>query len=305
MEKIQEISSQAGGVTAERLYRHFKKWTPDPEEMSELRSLFTRDIHTIFWKEKKKVMNGEMDWKKISERVKTDVKTFSKARTGKGGSLIKNLESATKETYDYRDFLKRFAVKGETVQVNDDEFDYIFYTYGMSLYKNMPLIEPLEYKDSNKIKEFVIAMDTSGSCSLDMIKSFLEKTYKILKSTDSYFQQVNIHVIQADNAVRTDVKITTQEEFDKLLRDIRIDGRGGTDFRPVFHYVEELRQQGEFENLKGMIYFTDGYGIFPDHMPDYDAAFVFLQEDEHRPKIPAWAIKVILSEDEIMALETE
>lgn len=52
----------------------------------------------------------------------------------------------------------------EDMQVNDDEFDYIYYTYGLAAYGNMPLVEPLEYKDAKKIKEFVIAIDTSASC---------------------------------------------------------------------------------------------------------------------------------------------
>ena len=30
------------------------------------------------------------------------------------------------------------------MKINDDEFDYIFYTYGLKLYEKMPLIEPLE-----------------------------------------------------------------------------------------------------------------------------------------------------------------
>ena len=48
------------------------------------------------------------------------------------------------EKCDYAEFLNKFMVMGETMQINDDEFDYIFYTYGLQLYKNMPLIEPLE-----------------------------------------------------------------------------------------------------------------------------------------------------------------
>ena len=47
---------------------------------------------------------------------------------------------------------------GEVMRINDDEFDYVFYTYGMKLFpeKRMPLIEPLEYKDVKRIREFVI-----------------------------------------------------------------------------------------------------------------------------------------------------
>ena len=73
----------------------------------------------------------------------------------------------------------------------------------------------------------------------------------------------------------------------------------GTDFRPVFEYVNQLNDNGHFENLKGLIYFTDGYGIFPEKMPDYDVIFAFLNEDEGKVKVPSWAIKAVM-EDEIL-----
>ena len=76
-------------------------------------------------------------------------------------------------------------------------------------------------------------------------------------------------------------------------------GEGGTDFRPAFEYVEELRQNREFTDLKGMIYFTDGYGIYPEKMPAWRTAFVFLEEDYRDVDVPAWAIKLILQESDL------
>lgn len=67
----------------------------------------------------------------------------------------------------------------------------------------------------------------------------------------------------------------------------------------MFAYVENLQEKQEFDNLKGLLYFTDGYGIYPERMPDYDVAFVFLQEDENAPKTPPWAIKIVLDEEEL------
>ena len=32
----------------------------------------------------------------------------------------------------------------------------------------------------------------------------------------------------------------------------------------------------------------------------YNVAFIFLDEDDNRPRIPAWAIKVVLTEDDIV-----
>ena len=50
----------------------------------------------------------------------------------------------------------------------------------MKLYKNMPLIEPLEYKEVKKIRDFVIAIDTSASVQGELVEHFLRKTCEIL-----------------------------------------------------------------------------------------------------------------------------
>jgi len=95
------------------------------------------------------------------------------------------------------------------------------------------------------------------------------------------------------------VKITSQAEFDDYLQNMTLRGFGGTDFRPVFAHVDELIAKGEFDNLKGLIYFTDGLGVYPSRRPDYDAAFVFLEEDYHDREVPPWAMKLILQPEEI------
>jgi predicted metal-dependent peptidase len=80
---------------------------------------------------------------------------------------------------------------------------------------------------------------------------------------------------------------------------MQVRGLGGTDFRPVFTYVDNLVKKKEFTNLKGLIYFTDGYGVFPAKMPDYDTAFVFVEDEYNNPNVPPWAIKLVLQKDEI------
>ena len=73
-------------------------------------------------------------------------------------------------------------------------------------------------------------------------------------------------------------------------------GFGGTDFRPAFAYVEELTRKKCFSSLRGLIYFTDGYGIYPVKKPPYDAAFIFMDYDSERPKLPPWAMGVVIDE---------
>ena len=241
----------------------------------------------------------EAAWKEISERMQVDLETISRRHGTDAGNLVQELKAVNRETYDYADFLRRYATLGEVTQVNQDEFDYIYYTYGLSLYGNMPLVEPLEYKEVRRVKEFVIAIDTSGSVSGDLVQRFVTKTYNILRQQENFFTKINLHIIQCDAKVQEDRKITSQRDFDRYLKTMELRGFGGTDFRPVFAYVDELIRAGEFSNLRGMIYFTDGRGIFPEKKPDYDAAFVFLDDGGELPEVPVWAIRLVLQSEEI------
>ena len=231
--------------------------------------------------------------------MQVDIETFARRQGNIPGALEQNLREVNRERYDYTAFLRKFAVRGEVMNLDLDEFDNIFYTYGLRLYGRMPLVEPLEYKEVKRIREFVIAIDTSGSVSGELVQTFVQKTYNVLKSTESFFSRINLHIIQCDAAVQEDVKITSQEEFDAYLEKMTIRGLGGTDFRPVFAHVDALRDQGEFTNLKGLIYFTDGYGTFPARKPDYDAAFVFVEDAYSDVDVPPWAIKLVLRKSEI------
>lgn len=295
--KLKVLYEDVGPLTAERIYRYLRQNPVTPEEKRELHRLFEKDVHTL-WMPAEQLEITQEQWKKISERVKAELKSFAKVKSG-AESLQKNLEETTRDRYDYSKILRQFTVVGEDMTVNDDEFDYIYYTYGLEHYGNLPLIEPLEYREENKVREFVIALDTSASCRGEVVKAFLQKTYSILKSSESFFQRINVHIIQCDNQVQSDTKITGNEDFEAFLKHGKLTGFGATDFRPVFEYVEQLRERGEFDNLKGLIYFTDGYGIYPERMPDYRVIFAFLDEDESRAPVPPWSMKVVLEREEL------
>ena len=59
-------------------------------------------------------------------------------------------------------------------------------------------------------------------------------------------------------------------------------------------------KQGEFHRLKGLLYFTDGEGIYPVKRPVYDTAFVFVRDQYTDISVPAWAMKVILEPEQIL-----
>ncbi len=295
---FQEEGQVSGGVlSAEKVYRYLRSFGVGTKEREELSLLFFMDLHR-FWEPKEELFVSPEQWKKISERVRADLKSFSKGKT-KSESIEQNLAQAVKDRYCYKDLLAKFTVMNEDLQVNDDEFDYIYYTYGLSKYGNMPLVEPLEYRDSKKIRDFVIAIDTSASCRGALVKAFLQKTYGILSGEDNFFKKMNVHIIQCDYEVQKDTKITCLEDLNAFLSNEKLTGFGSTDFRPVFEHVEELLSKGEFENLKGLIYFTDGYGVYPQKMPSYDVMFVFLDNGDEGPDVPTWAVKVLLDYEEL------
>ena len=321
---LDKMKKEIGQLTAEKIYHYCLNKGLSLEQMADLRGAFYADDHSLWYMNDEEKLalglpaagggdsNSESeagagetaigsveDWAKVAHRMQVDMETFSKQQGDRAGNLMQNLREVNRERYDYTAFLKKFAVRGEVMRVNDEEFDYVYYTYGLSLYKNLPLIEPLEYKEVKRIREFVIAIDTSGSVAGELVQAFLQKTYNILKSTESFFSRINVHIIQCDAAIQEDAKITSQEEFDAYLKKMKLRGFGGTDFRPVFSYVDELRTKRELANLKGLIYFTDGWGTFPAKKPEYDAAFVFVDDGQNNYEVPPWAIKLVLQKEEL------
>ena len=295
---ISKLKKWVPKITAEKLYREFAVGGLSQDSEILYKKLFTMDRHRkrVNIKEEPDMIITEEDWKKILERVKAELESFSKAGSAPE-SLKENLGESTRKRYNFDDMLRKFSVQGEEITVNPDEFDYIYYTYGLSKYGNLPLIEPLEYAEIKRVKEFVIVLDTSASCRGEVVKNFLKKTYDILTEESSFFNKVNVHIVECDREVQEDIKITSLEEFKRLTSEIKLTGFGATDFRPAFNYVDDLIKNKEFENLKGLIYFTDGFGIYPEKAPDYDVIFAFLGESEHRPPVPTWAIKAILEEE--------
>ena len=359
-EPLEELKTEIGELTAEKLYRFFIKNNISKQKLAELRGMFYADNHEIWYmtiaeievkfgyvspagdpskendgqdgdgkkgagqnkdqvdsssgggdgddEQKKRFDQQQTDaqnektaqrWRAISDRMNVDLETFSKQHGTQAGSMIMNLKEVNREKYDYTSFLKKFAVMGEAMKLNDEEFDYVYSTFGLQEYRKIPLIEPLEDKDVKRIRDFVIAIDTSGSTMYRLVQIFLQKTFNILKNIESFFVKFNLHIIQCDADIQEHVKITTQDEFDSYLETFKIRGCGGTDFRPVFELVDQLIEQKEFVNLKGMIYFTDLYGTFPTKKPPYQTAFVVINEGHDPPDVPPWAIRMVLEPEDL------
>lgn len=310
------IRKNVGLMNAEKIYGYLKK--TKESEIDRLEKIFRRDDHSFWYSETKnrndviRVKSGQVNqnrevmfsnqkleelWKQVAKKIQVELETFMRSRSGETGDFLVNLKLANRKKQDYSAFLRKFTRLGEHMKINDEEFDYNFYTYGMQLYGNMPLIEPLEYKDVRVVKTFVTVIDTSGSVEEEKLRRFLEKTYQILKSGQESEDRVNFHLIQCDALVQKDVKITSEKELEQVMEDLTLYGRGGTDFRPAFEYIEELRKNGELTNLNGMLYFTDGMGVYPRKKPEYPVAFIYDSEVLDKiPEVPAWAIRYLMDD---------
>ena len=313
--ELDRIRKNVGLMNAEKIYGYLKK--TKESEIDWLEKIFRRDDHSFWYPETKnrndviQVKSGQVNqnrevmflnqkleelWKQAAKKIQVDLETFMKSRSGETGDFLVNLKLANRKKQDYSAFLRKFTRLGERMKINDEEFDYNFYTYGMQLYGNMPLIEPLEYKEVNRLEELVIAIDTSGSCSKELVRRFLGETYQILSTRENFFKKMKVYIVQCDCCIQWYQVIHSEEEWKEYMQKITIQGRGGTDFRPVFELIRKEQEKRELRNLKALIYFTDGDGIYPRQKPDYETAFVFVKKTENMRLVPDWAYKLVIGE---------
>ena len=290
-------------LTAEGIYQVLQEAALTQQQYERLTEEFREDSHE-FWEQAPPPglpVPRQNHWKDSREKLQTELEAMGQKERGdgEGDELLQQVRAENRERYDYRRFLRKFTVLREEVMLDEDSFDYIYYIYGMNRYGNMPLIEPLETKEVSRIEDFVIAVDTSMSCSGDLVRRFLEETCAVLEESESYFKKVNVRILQCDDQVRSDVRIENRQQLQDYMEHFVIRGMGGTDFRPVFEHVAALTRQGAFTKLKGLLYFTDGKGIYPLKKPPYDTAFVFLKDQYEDESVPPWAIKLVLDAEDM------
>jgi predicted metal-dependent peptidase len=112
----------------------------------------------------------------------------------------------------------------------------------------------------------VISIDTSGSVNESLLSTFLGEINSIMQSYPNY----EIDLLTADAKVQSHRVFLPGE-----VLEYEVSGGGGTDFRPVFEYID---QQMNYPTL--LLYFTDGMGTFPEMEPAYDVMWIMPEEVE-------------------------
>ncbi len=290
-------------LTAEGIYRYLLRQSLPGYELARLQRAFLEDDHGLWdppsQEGQEQSRRQDETWSQRSQQTQTGLETMMTGLGAGGETVRQQLQVANRESVDYRAFLRRFAVPREVMEVDGDAFDYIFYTYGLQLYGNMPLVEPPETREEKRIEDLVIAVDTSMSTSGPLVKEFLACTYAILRSTETFTRKVHIRILQCDDQVRSDTEIRDLEELRAYMEHFELVGGSATDFRPVFEHVARLQEEGAFTSLRGLVYFTDGMGIYPKKRPPYETAFVLLEEPVVPAEMPPWAIRLVLSVPEL------
>lgn len=293
MQVYERIDENHDEISAAVIYRKLMK--TDSETINKLAVEFYTDTHK-YWPKENKMSAAQNQtknkWDKISRQ--SEIKKQSQGKDSEEGkNFWQQQVKAERGKKSYREFLRKFCILKEELKIDMDEYDLNYYTYGLRLYKNMPLIEPVETKENLRIEELVIVVDTSYSTSGELVKKFLRETFTILSETDSFFAKRKIHIIQCDEMVQSDITITGDTDIDVLINNFELIGGGNTDFRPAFEYVNNLLQTGEIKKLQGLLYFTDGKGKYPKMRMPYQTAFVFIDKMSEN-MVPAWAMKVVL-----------
>lgn len=181
------------------------------------------------------------------------------------GKLPGHIESIvgelTKPKINWKEVLRRF------VQTSATPDDFTWHRPYRQLV-SQGLFFPSTFGES--VGEMVVVVDTSGSISDHEATEFLSEIQGIREDA----RPEKIHLVYCDAMVQK------TEEYEPDGEPLKLDlvGRGGTDFRPPFKWVEE--QQLEPICL---VYLTDMYGAFPNDPPRYPVLWISNSQVDEAP----------------------
>ena len=108
-----------------------------------------------------------------------------------------------------------------------------------------------------------ICIDTSGSMGDEELSQILAEIWGMSQQ----FKEIKFYIMCCDTELTEPFILTTRTK--NLLKKIKLEGGGGTSFKPVFNWIKK-----ESLNLDCLIYFTDLYGDFPEEKPMYNTYWV-------------------------------
>jgi len=241
MEQETEEITDSDETGVENLHMQ-KEHTPDNDAKETLEEKDAND------QEETSSSEAEALSKEMNERLE---QIFQKSK--RQGNLPKDLEILVPEYFshkvDWREFLYGYisAYAKSTYSFSPPNMKYLY--RGICL----PSL-------SSDLLRVVVAVDTSGSVDESLLEIFLGEVTSIMQQYPNY----EINLITADAKVQSHRTYLPGEALE-----YEISGGGGTDFRPVFTFID---QNIDYPTL--LLYFTDGEGTYPSYEPSYDVLWI-------------------------------
>ena len=306
-EIVHAHAQRCASHTAPAFYRLLEQENTSTEKLASLEITLGFDAHDLWFSESDNSKQPDASsepllaesWENIARATQLDA---AREEAGsKQGSLTTFLQNtAQTSAVGLEELMRELCAPSEEITASPDEFDYLYYLHGLNYLGNVALVEPLEYVEKPHFRDFVLAIDTSGSVAGRLVEGFIRKVCGLLLE-GSFDEKTRVRIVQCDSAIQDVRMITTYQQACALADTFTLQGFGGTDFRPVFDYADNLLETGETQEIAAVVYFTDGKGEFPHAAPAYNTAFVFLDEAGN---VPFWATKALVYSDELTSQET-
>ncbi|MGN0642122.1 MAG: VWA-like domain-containing protein [Huintestinicola sp.] len=216
------------------------------------------------------IPESENIWSGLRAQARSDAQ--SEGYGSSHGNMFMEIKKPDRfSRFSYLEYLRRFAVR-EIVGEDPDTLDLIMYTWGMDNLDDTPIIEFSEVRERCTATDIIIAVDMSGSCAGDVAVNFLRQIYTLFEQMNIR-SAVNIHVVTFDTQIIEKKIIRSRKDASELVKNYSGEGWGGTDFRCVYEYADKFSENNHGRKLKGLFFFSDAMGIFPDEKPSCKTTF--------------------------------
>lgn len=252
------------------------------------------------WDKVREFLSGRPD---MSYQQLLDCLMGAKSRQNRygvgAGNQSQRVQASENGANSYEELLREFFAMSDSQTEQPDTIDPMMYQYGLDLYEDVPLVEPLETSEKYRFHSIVLAIDTSGSCSGNTVKQFLSETTHIFEEIEQMAEFDAIHLVQCDWSIHEHRVIDSMQELRDMTDEMELKGFGGTSFEPVFDLTDSLIKE-EDETVDCLLYLTDTYGEFPDQKPEYPVILIVPKEDvdengkPYNTEIPDWVRTVVL-----------
>lgn len=239
----------------------------------------------------------EKMWRDAAVQVAQRISGARDHRYGEmAGEFCEEFRNVPESTVSYSELIRQFCSTRERQEVDPDSINPIWYHVGMELTGDAPIVEPEEVREDAPAMELAVALDTSGSCGGEIMQGFLSELLAILRDAGS--PNVELTLIQCDAKIQSVQTMTREDTVEQIMAGMKISGFGGTDFQPVFEYIDRENCSREGNKFRGLLYLSDGYGSFPRKKPDYPVVFLFPRGEDYDGMAPGWVEKVHITDDQ-------